>query len=290
MMVTEETELSAGEFRQLSGLIYRYSGICLAPGKRLMLSNRLRQRVKSGEFASLRGYLARLFKNPSEEAIAELVELATTHHTAFFREESHFEFLRTVALPSLRASSADRIKPVRVWSTAASSGEEPYTLAMVLADWVASQGLGTWRILASDISRPILMEAERGIYPDRKVQSVSDYFRSKYFERGTVASGAAYRVNASLRASVEFRRINLLDDDYRLTELQDIIFCRNVMIYFDLPTRAAVVERLVRCLSPRGYLVIGHTENLTGISSALVRVGPGVFQRADAHPQGSVGS
>jgi len=288
-MLADETELSASDFRQLSGLIYRYSGICLAPGKRLMLSNRLRQRVKSGESASLRGYLARFFENPSEDAIAELVELATTHHTAFFREESHFEYLKTVALPALRASGPDRMKPVRVWSTAASSGEEPYTLAMVLADWAATQGLGTWRLLASDISRPILMEAERGIYPDRKVQSVSENFRSKYFERGTVASGGAYRVIASLRAAVEFRRINLLDADYRLAELQDIIFCRNVMIYFDLPTREAVIERLVRCLSPRGYLVIGHTENLTGIASALVRVGPGIFQRADANPQGSVG-
>lgn len=280
-------DLSASDFRLLSTLIYKHSGICLAPGKRLMLANRLRRRVNSGEFECLRDYIDQLFEQPDGEAIADLVEMAATHHTGFFREESHFEFLRAVALPALTSSAKDRFKPIRVWSTAASSGEEPYTLAMVLAEWFGGQGRGSWRILASDISRPILAEAERGIYRARKLQAVDERLKSKYFEKGTLSSEDVYRVVPSLRASVEFQRTNLLDADYYLSELQDVIFCRNVMIYFDLPTRAAVIKRLVRCLSPRGYLVIGHTENLNGIESGLVRVGQGVFQRIEAQCQGS---
>lgn len=287
-MFTEETELSSSDFKRLSTLIYRYSGICLAPGKRVMLENRLRRHIQTAQWVSLRDYLDWLDGRPQEEAIAELVELATNHHTAFFREESHFEFIREVALPFLTRSFGGRMTAIRVWSTAASSGEEPYTLAMVLTDWFASQGYGTWNLLASDISRPILAQAERGIYPDRKVKSVNEGFRSKYFERGTVSSKSAYRVISSLRSAVEFRRINLLDVDYRLAEPQDIIFCRNVMIYFDLPTRAAVVERLVGSLSPGGYLVIGHTENLNGISTGLERVAQGVFQRQEAYTWVSV--
>jgi chemotaxis protein methyltransferase CheR len=280
-MSYSDIELNEPDFEVLSGLIYETSGICLGPSKRLMLANRLRRRVNSGEYGSIREYLDNLLSRPDREAVADLIDMATTHHTSFFRENGHFEFLAQVALPKLEAMAVGQPRPIRAWSAAASSGEEPYSLAMVLSQWESAGFRRSWSIIATDISRPILDEAKQGIYSESKMSPVPTHLKVKYFEQGIGSFAGRYRITADLRASVQFSRLNLLDLDYPITKLQDIIFCRNVMIYFDQPSREQVVKRLLRHLAPGGYLMIGHTENLLGITHGLRPVGQSVFQKSE---------
>jgi len=281
-MSYSDIELDEPEFEVLSGLIYETSGICLGPSKRLMLANRLRRRVNSGEYGSIKEYLDKLLSRPDRDAVAELIDMATTHHTSFFRENGHFEFLTQVALPKLEAMAAGQARPIRAWSAAASSGEEPYSLAMVLAQWESAGFRRSWNIIATDISRPILDEAKQGIYSTSKMSGVPAHLKVKYFEQGVGSFAGRYRVTAKLRANVQFGRVNLFDANYPIANLQDIILCRNVMIYFDQPSREQVVKRLLRHLAPGGYLMIGRTENLLGIAHGLRPVGQSVFQKSEA--------
>jgi len=278
-MLTDEIDLSETDFRVLSGHIYSASGICLARDKRLMLANRLRPRIISGEYGSIQEFVDRFRAKPDAEAVADLIDMVATHHTGFYREPSHFEFMTNVALPHLGSIRGAYGRPIRLWSAASSSGEEPYTMAIILAEWASAQGHGSWQIAGSDISRPILAEAKRGIYSESKLASVPAHLKNKYFDRGVGSYVGSYRVCEALREKVSFSRLNLLQPEYDLKELQDIVFCRNVMIYFDQPSREKVVRHISRLLVPNGYLMIGHTESLLGLPHGLSQVGHGVFQK-----------
>lgn len=271
--------LSATAYRTLVALVYEHSRIHLGPDKQPMLANRLRKRLRTLGLVSYDEYCALLQSAQGPDEIEHLVDLIATNHTRFFREPDHFTFLTGRMLPALLPQLRTRGSTLRVWSAAASSGEEPYTLAIVLAEFFRGQPQVYWFVEASDISHPMLERAERGIYPLDTRHVLPPELLRRYFQRGTGPHTGTCRVKPDLRQQVRFQRINLFQPEYPVPREQHVIFCRNVMIYFDLPSRATLVQKLIRQLAPGGYLVIGHSESLLGIRHELEPVQQSVFRR-----------
>ncbi|MFM7067775.1 MAG: CheR family methyltransferase [Gammaproteobacteria bacterium] len=271
--------LSPRAFRGLATRIHAYCGISLSPEKHTLVANRLRRRVQALGLASFDDYCELLATAADESELEILIDLVTTNHTVFLRETEHFRFLADRILPLLGRELARAGAALRLWSAASSSGEEPYTMAMVAAEARRRAPELRWRILGSDISRSMLAAAERGIYRLDGLQALPADWLQRYFLKGVRSQDGYARVVPELRQDVRFARINLLERAYPLGELQHVIFCRNVMIYFDAPTRAAVVGRLVQHLQPGGYLFVGYSESLAGLDHGLEAVGHGIYRR-----------
>jgi len=207
--------------------------------------------------------------------------VVTTNKTDFFREPKHFDFLVAQALPELTGQNAYG-RPLVVWSAGCSTGEEPYTLAIVLSEYALTHPGFRFKILATDISTTVLARAERGVYSDEVVAPVATPLKRKYFMRGREPGSSRVRVVPELRRLIEFRRLNFMDADYGLSERADAIFCRNVIIYFDRPTQERILGKLTRHLVPRGYLFVGHAETLHDMHLPLTPVAPALYRRDDA--------
>jgi chemotaxis protein methyltransferase CheR len=271
--------LSAEAYRKLSALVYQHSRIHLGPDKQPMLANRLRKRLRVLGLTSYDDYCAVLQAGPGADEIEQLVDLISTNHTRFFREPEHFTFLTDRLLPALVPQLAAEGSSLRVWSAAASSGEEPYTLAIVLAEFFRAHASVDWQVEASDISHRMLDQAERGIYPLDNRHALSPELLHRYFQQGVGVHAGNCRVKAALRDRVQFQRINLFQAEYPVARGQHVVFCRNVMIYFDPPSRATLVQKLTRQLAPGGYLVIGHAESLLGIRHDLEPVRQSIYRK-----------
>lgn len=271
-------KLSAEAYRTLVALVYQHSRIRLGPDKQPMLANRLRQRLRALGLTSFDDYCAVLESHHGAEEIEHLVDLISTNHTRFFREQEHFAALTHRILPEWAPRLAAEGSPLRIWSAAASSGEEPYTLALTVAEFARSLPSLEWQIEATDISQRVLHRARQAIYPMDAVESLPPEQLKRYFQRGVGARAGTVRVKSELRERVRFQRVNLFQPDYPVPPGQHVIFCRNVMIYFDLPSRATVIQKLSRHLAPGGYLVIGHSENLLGIPHHLESVRQGIYR------------
>jgi chemotaxis protein methyltransferase CheR len=271
--------LSAGAYRTLVDLVYQHSRIRLGPDKQPMLANRLRKRLRALGLVSYDDYCAVLRSAQGPDEIEQLVDLISTNHTRFFREPEHFTILTRRIVPEWLPRLAAEGSPLRVWSAAASSGEEPYSMAIVLAEFFREHPSVDWRVEASDISHRMLAEAERGIYPLDPRHALPPELLRRYFQRGVGAQDGTCRVKADLRKRVRFQRVNLFQAEYPVPRDQHVIFCRNVMIYFDPPSRAILVHRLTRQLVPGGFLVIGHSESLMGIRHELESVRQSVFRK-----------
>jgi chemotaxis protein methyltransferase CheR len=267
---TEEVRpLAPREFEQIRRLAYRTFGLDLKPGKEELVSARLRRLVCGGGFHSFDDYYRSVVGDPTGAGLAAMIDALATNHTAFLREPEHFEFLRLSVLPQLA-----RRDQVEIWTAACSSGEELWTLAMVLNESLPFRKL---RICGSDISRKALSFAERGVYPVERCHGLPAAWLSRYF----VADGRpprSWAVSPSLRAMAAFRRINLVES-YSWGRRFPVIFCRNVMIYFDGPTQEHVIRQLEACLEPGGYLFVGHAESLTRVSHSLEYVQPAVYRK-----------
>lgn len=272
--------LSPEAYQTLVALVYQHSRIRLGTDKQPMLANRLRRRLRELKLDSFDAYCARLQSRDGPDEIGHLVDLISTNHTRFFREPEHFTFLTRRILPVLGARSAADRSPLRLWSAAASSGEEPYTLAMVLAEYHRDHPATDWQVDASDISQRMLDQARRGVYRMEAAQSLPPDMLRRYFQRGVGIQEGTCRVKAELRERVRFHRINLFQTDYPVPHGLHVIFCRNVMIYFDLPSREIVIQRLSRHLTPGGHLIIGHSESLMGVRHDLETVGQGIYRRS----------
>jgi chemotaxis methyl-accepting protein methylase len=262
----------------LSALVRDYSGICIGSDKHQLVENRLARRVRELGLSSLEAYAQRVRESRDGSELETLVDLITTNHTSFFREPDHFSLLFDRIGPELRVN-LEPGEPLRLWSAASSSGEEPYTLAMLSAEDAKANSCHRYAITASDISRRMLSAADRGIYEMTSLSSVPKPLVHRYFERGTGPQLGRCRVLRALRESVAFRRINLLDGYYPLNERQHVIFCRNVLIYFDTATRRAVVQHLLDTLVPGGFLVVGYSESLSGLFPELRAYSHGVYRR-----------
>lgn len=272
-----EIPLSPEAFAWLSELIYRRSRICLGEDKRVLLASRLGQRLQSLGLATYEDY-CHLLAAAGDDEVAELIDLVSTNHTRFFREPVHFELLRGI-LPDLARRALGAGRSLSLWSAAASSGEEAYSMAIVLAESAAERPAVGWTIEASDISRRMLDRCRMGIYELKRLQLPDGAWRGRYFLRGFGEREGLARVKPALRRRLSVRQVNLFQDRYPVPPGQDVIFCRNVMIYFDQPSRAALLARLTDQLAPGGYLFVGHTESLTGIPHTLESCGPSVYRR-----------
>jgi len=269
-----EDLLSPQAFGRLARLVHRHSRVRLGAEKRLVLANRLRPRIKQLRLASADAYARHLESGAGTSELEILIDLATTHYTHFFREPAHFDWLDAHCLRASAAAGGH----CHVWSAAASSGEEAWTLAMLLSGAEQRHAGFSWQLDASDISGRVLDQARRAIYPEQSLQAVPDTLRRAFFERGIGPRTGYCRVQASLRDRVRFTRGNLFDDRAPFPTGVDVIFCRNVMIYFDEPSRAEAVRRLSARLAPGGHLVIGASESLLGIEQGLKAVQPGIYR------------
>ena len=269
--------LSSGELQAIIRLVYEKSGITLSDAKHGLVSARLQKRLRHGGFASYASYIAHVERDRSGQALTELLDAIATNHTSFFREPQHFEFLRREVL----SMAATQQRAPSIWSAACSRGDEPYTIAMTLRDHLPEALLGGARVLASDLSTKALRVAAAGVYPIDHVADLPAETLRRHFERGMGAQEGLARVASPVRAHVEFRRLNLLEIT-SLGQRFDVIFCRNVMIYFDQPTQQRVVSMLERHLAPSGHLFISHAESLNGISHGLRWVAPAIYQQGPA--------
>lgn len=278
MSRSELPVLSDGEFTQFQRLIYEQAGIALSAGKQTLVAARLARRVRDLELPSFGAYYRRIVAGDSAE-LTRMLDAITTNETHFFREAPQFELLadRCCAEWSAQAAAGSRRQHVRVWSAACSTGEEPYSIAMVLHDRLAVDGWGV-EILASDLSTRALARAREAVWPVEKLGGVPPATLRRHFLRGTGPEAGRAKVSASAAGLVEFRHINLRDDEYPVSGAFDAIFCRNALIYFDAASRAHVVSRLVARLAPGGYLFLGHAESLIGTSHPLRSVMPAVYQ------------
>ncbi|MEX1057901.1 MAG: protein-glutamate O-methyltransferase CheR [Natronospirillum sp.] len=260
--------LSVAEFHDFQRMIYAEAGIHMTDSKRTLVAGRLAKRVKALSLRSYADYWHYLCQDPTEQQTA--IDLLTTNETYFFREEKHFDFLQDQILPH-----HDPQQPMRIWSAACSSGEEPYTIAMVLAEGLGQQR--RWEVLASDISNQVLDRARAGCYPLSRSKRIPQDLLKRYCLRGTGGAEGTLLVDSSLRARVSFAQINLNTTLPNIGTF-DVIFLRNVMIYFNLETKQQIVSRLIRRLRPGGYFIVGHSESLNGFQNGLDTVSPSVYQ------------
>jgi chemotaxis protein methyltransferase CheR len=274
-----EKLLSGKTFQILSDLVYQHSRIRLGPDKQALVANRLRKRLNTLNLESYEDYCYVLHSPHGSDEVEELVDLISTNHTRFYREPEHFAFLTQRALPALVQTLRGTRAPLRLWSAAASSGEEPYTMAIAVADFLRSHPGLEWEIVGTDISRRMLTVAREGIYSMDSVKSVPLEHLKCYFKKGIGVRTGVCRVKPELRKHLRFERVNLFQPHLPVSANQHVIFCRNVMIYFDLPSRALAVQRLAQLLAPGGYLMVGHSESLMGINHGLHPVQQGVFQK-----------
>ncbi len=262
--------LSDAEFHQFQSWIYRTAGISMSPAKKALVAGRLSKRVKYHDLASYGDYF-RLITQAAEAAELQIaLDLLTTNETYFFREPKHFDFLRTQVLPQARPG-----QPFRLWSAASSSGEEPYSLAMTLATGLAGY---PWEIIASDISSRVLEKARSGHYAMERAEHIPKPFLAKYCLKGAGSQEGTFLIEHSLRSRVRFMPINLNAALPRLGEF-DVIFLRNVMIYFDMETKREVVARILPLLKPGGYFIVSHSESLNGITEGLKLVTPSIYRK-----------
>lgn len=265
------------EFDFIRSLVYERSRINLGPDKRQLVSARLGKRLRATNVPTLTEYCRLLQEPGAEHELGHLIDAISTNHTFFFREIAHFDFLRTTAVPELlERARAERWSRLRMWSAACSSGEEPFSIAMTLADCLPT---GQWQIDATDISHRILAKAAAGIYSQETVSRLPAETIRAHFQRGFGPQAGNYRVKAALRESVHFHHLNLLEGQPPFTEPFQVIFCRNVMIYFDRPTQEELIDRLARRLVPGGYLMVGHSESLTHLRQPLQAVRPAVYRK-----------
>ncbi len=281
-MSAHEEYLSTRDFGRLRDLIYDKAGIRLGSEKKTMLEVRIKRRLKALALRSYTEYCDFLFGHQGlKEELVPLIDVVTTNKTDFFREPAHFNFLVERALPDLTSCNASG-RPVLIWSAGCSSGEEPYTLAMVLSEYGLTHPGFRFRILATDISTHVLEKAELAVYSTDVVSPVPAALRRKYLMTSRAPGSTRVRVVPELRRLVEFRRLNFMDADYAVSEKADAIFCRNVIIYFDRQTQEQVLGKLARRLVPRGYLFVGHAETLHDMNLPLTPVAPALYRRADA--------
>jgi len=270
--------LSDPHFRALAEVIEARVGIKMPPSKRPMIEGRLRKRVRALNLENVDDYAKYIFDlGHLEQELPDLIDCVTTNKTDFFREPAHFEFLRDVAVPSLLKARGARSANLKIWSAACSTGAEVYTLAMVLQEMSLARSQFRFSILGTDISNDVLQEARSAIYPREFIAAVPEPMRKRYVMIAREAKRDAARIAPELRARTRFERLNLMDDPYPVDDNVDVIFCRNVLIYFDRPTQHAVVQRLVSHLRPGGFLILGHSESMAasgvlGISQIMPTV------------------
>lgn len=272
-----KAELSQEDFKAFSDYIYAEFGIKMPDIKRVMLQGRLLKRIRELKMSSYAEYKTYFFSEEGQrKELYDFLSVVTTNKTDFFRESAHFDFLSQEVLPGFMAEGRTNIK---VWSAACSSGEEPYTISIVLNEFKETHPQLNFKILGTDISSNVLDKAAKGVYPEKTVDVIPMHLKRKYFLRSKDRTTPTVRVTPQLQQNISLKYLNLMDSVYDITEKYDVIFCRNVLIYFDRETQEKVVTKLCRHLAPGGYLMIGHSESIANMDLPLKNIKPTMFKR-----------
>ncbi|MFP5247792.1 MAG: CheR family methyltransferase [Thermoanaerobaculia bacterium] len=273
-------QITHREFALFQRLIHRQTGIFLPETKKALVVARLSKRLRMLNLHSFGAYFELVERDRAEHTL--MLDSICTNETRFFREPRQFDFLETSVLPEWRRRGEQGLMPkrIRAWSAACSTGEEPYSLAMLLRTHFPLDAGWNVEILASDISTKVLAAAREAVWPIERANDIPVDYRRAYMLRGVRAEEGKMRAQPNIRSMIEFRRINLNDERYAVEGPFDLIFCRNVLIYFNRDTKAAVIDRLARHLSPAGLLFLGHSETLHSAAHALRHVGPTTYARS----------
>jgi len=279
-MLNKES-FSAKHFSNLARFIQENYGIKVPDSKKVMIESRLRRRMRQVGYCSIDEYLDYAFSpDGRHHELVNLVDVITTNKTDFFREPSHFDILCNKILPRIMSrKSFSTFSTLKVWSAACSTGEEPYTLAMVLSEFAERRGGLRYDILASDLSTRVLKKAHSALYSEDQVKDIPITLRGKYLLRSKDRALELVKINDQLRNTVTFRRINLMVDDFGIREKMHIIFCRNVMIYFTKEDQERLVKNFSKVLADEGFLFLGHSETLATLNIPFIQVMPTIYQK-----------
>ena len=268
-------EITNKDFQQFADYIKENYGINFKEEKKILVMGRLQAILQEKGITRFSEYLKELMGDKTGEDVVRMLDRITTNHTFFMREVDHFDFLKNTVLPELNKTIADR--DLRIWCAASSTGEEPYTLAMILQDFFEQQPV-IWdkKILATDLSSKALTTAMEGVYSLEEVNPLPPIWKSRYFKK---RQDGTMEICPELKQEVIFRKFNLMEKKFPFRRKFHVIFCRNVMIYFDLPTRTELVQKMYDFLEPGGYLFVGHSESVNRTESEFQYVMPSVYQK-----------
>lgn len=267
-------ELSTKTFQQFREIVYEHSGIVLADNKRPLVKGRIARRMRTMGIDDYEHYIKFVLEDSSNRELQELLDAISTNVTSFYREAHHFDFMRKLIADRLQLG----VRKLRVWSAACSTGEEPYTIAIEILEAAGNTSIDA-KILATDISTEVIEKCQKGIYSSSVVQPVPPLLRKKYFEAPDKHSNGTLQVTDKLRKMLSVRRFNLTSFPYSVAGPIDLIFCRNVMIYFDRPTRTKIIGEFERIVAPGGYIFVGHSESLSGMTNHSTCVRPSIYRR-----------
>lgn len=278
--VSSARPMSDRVFTRLSGFIEAQTGIKMPAAKKTMLQSRLAKRLRTLGLGTYESYVDHVFADAGATEVIHLIDTVTTNKTDFYREPRHFEILVEKVLPELiRRHGAGVRRPLKCWSAGSSTGAEAYTLAMVLSEFAAKTERFGFAILGTDICTEVLAKGRAGIYGENEIQPVPMAQRRKYLLRSKDPAKAVVRIVPELRKAVRFERLNFMDTDYGIADTMDVVFCRNVIIYFDRATQQQVLSRICRHIVAGGYLFMGHSETLNGLNLPLVQTDPTVYRK-----------
>ncbi|MCP4522007.1 MAG: chemotaxis protein CheR [Cytophagales bacterium] len=268
-----DTQMSREKFLKLSKFIYDNYGIKMPDNKQIMLEGRLHKRLKVNNIPTLDEYCDFVFSEKGQQIeLIHMIDVVTTNKTDFFREPHHFDFLKKYL---------DTYTPplLKIWSAGCSSGEEPYTLSMVLQEYKQTRPQFDFSILATDLSTRILKQAITAVYSEKTVEVIPLALKQKYLLKSKDRKNPTVRINKILRQKISFQRINFMDKEYAVVGDFDVVFCRNVLIYFDKQTQESVINKLCSKLKPNGFLFLGHSESISGLNVPLKQLEPTVYQK-----------
>ncbi len=272
--------LTDNEYNSLVEFIYNVSGINLGDNKKELVKARLMKRIRHYNFGSFAEYYNYVIQDPSGKELEDLLNAISTNVTSFFREKQHFDYLTNVVFPEMfERKKIKGEQKIRIWSAAASSGEEIYTILMTLLEYMKNPAGWDIKILGTDISTKALAQAKEATYSLDRVRGIPPNYLSKYFDKVESRHEVNFSVKQSLKNMAFFARLNLMSDAFPFTGKFDFIFCRNVMIYFDKPTQNTLVNKLYNYLDDNGYLFIGHSESLVGMQTKFKTVAAAAFKK-----------
>jgi len=273
--------ISTHEFQQLRELIYTHTGISLSDHKHILVCSRLAKRLRHYGMTRYSDYYAYLTNDDHDGSeLREMINAITTNKTDFFREAHHFNFLTNYVFPAYKSKvrGVREGRELRIWSAGASTGEEAYTLAMTVLEAFSLPFSREIKLLATDIDTNVLNHAAKGIYTAEQANKIPERLLHRYFHKGKDAHEGKVMAKPELKSLIAFRHLNLQETPWPMQRRFDVIFCRNVIIYFDKPTQARIISRFCQSLKPNGYLMLGHSESLHGLNAKFSHVGHSIYQ------------
>lgn len=272
-----QSALSDKEFNRLSDFIQTNYGIKMPPSKKVVLQGRLHKRLKKLGLADYASYVDYVFSKEGQGEIIHMMDVVSTNKTDYFREPIHFEFLEEVLLPQIKQERGNQ--KIKIWSAGCSSGEEPYTIGIVMQEFKEQNPGFDYSILGTDISTQMLQQGADGIYKSDRIDIIPTNLKKKYFLKSKDKSNPRVRVVKTLRDRVDFSRLNFMDNYYDVKQTFDIIFCRNALIYFERENQEIIINKLCQSLKPGGYFFLGHSESITNMDVPLQSVKPTIFRK-----------